>query len=78
MRCWTTSYGGIIKTANEMKTEMRQKLAQLPFEEKIRKVGELIRLARNVKAQSVREDDESYSSSDSEFTRRGGPKRSKK
>jgi hypothetical protein len=61
-----------------MKTEMRQKLAQLPFEEKIRKVGELIRLARNVKAQSVGEDDESYSSSDSEFTRRGGPKRSKK
>jgi hypothetical protein len=50
----------------------------VPFEEKIRKVGELIRLARNVKAQSVREDDESYSSSDSEFTRRGGPKRSKK
>jgi hypothetical protein len=34
-----------------MKTEMRQKLAQLPFEEKIRKVGELIRLARDVKAQ---------------------------
>ena len=61
-----------------MKTEMRQKLAQLPFEEKTAKVGELIRLARNVKAQSVREDDESYSSSASEFTRRGGPKRSKK
>ena len=61
-----------------MKAEMRQKLAQLPFEEKIRKVGELIRLARNVKAQSVRENDESYSSCDSEFTRRGGPKRSKK
>ena len=61
-----------------MKAEMRQKLAQLPFEEKIRKVGELIRLARNVKAQSVREDDESYSSSDLEFTRRGRPKRSKK
>ena len=61
-----------------MKAEMRQKLAQLPFEEKIAKVGELIRLARNVKAQSVREDAESYSSSDSEFTRRGGPKRSKK
>ena len=61
-----------------MKAEMRQKLAQLPFEEKIRKVGELIRLARNVKAQSVREDDERYSSPDSEFTRRGGPKRSKK
>ena len=61
-----------------MKAEMRQKLAQLPFEEKIRKVGELIRLARKVKAQSVREDDESYSSSDSKSTRRGRPKRSKK
>ena len=61
-----------------MKAEMRQKLAQPPFEEKIRKFGELIRLARNVKAQSVREDGESYSSSDSEFTRGGRPKRSKK
>ena len=30
-----------------MKTEMRQKLAQLPFEEKIRKVGELIREEAN-------------------------------
>ena len=27
-----------------MKPEMRHKLAQLPFEEKIRKVGELIRI----------------------------------
>jgi hypothetical protein len=58
-----------------MKAEMRQKLAQLPFEEKIAKVGQLIRLASNLKAQSLREHDESYS--DSEFTRRGGPKRSK-
>src|SRR5207249_8268820 len=33
----------------EMKPEMRHKLAQLPFEEKIRKVGELIRLSRKVK-----------------------------
>ena len=33
---------------------MRHKLAQLPFEEKIRKVGELIRLSRNVK---ISEDD---------------------
>lgn len=32
-----------------MKSEMRQKLAQLPFEEKIRKVSELIRLSRKVK-----------------------------
>jgi hypothetical protein len=35
-----------------MKPEMRQKLAQLPFEEKIRKVGELIQLSRKVKASS--------------------------
>ena len=35
-----------------MKSEMRQKLAQLPFEEKIRKVGELIQLSRKVKASS--------------------------
>jgi len=29
-----------------MKLEMRQKLAQEPFAEKIRKVGQLIRLAK--------------------------------
>ncbi len=39
-----------------MKPEMRQKLAQLPFEEKIRKVGELIRLSRKIKGQRIRED----------------------
>jgi hypothetical protein len=33
-----------------MKAEMRQKLAQLPFEEKIRKVGELIRLRQKIKS----------------------------
>lgn len=33
-----------------MKPEMRQKLAQMPFEEKIRKVGELIRLRQKIKA----------------------------
>jgi ABC-type Na+ transport system ATPase subunit NatA len=32
-----------------MKPEMRRKLAQLPFEEKIRKVGELIRLRQKIK-----------------------------
>jgi hypothetical protein len=32
-----------------MKPEMRQQLAQLPFEEKIAKVGELIRLRRKIK-----------------------------
>lgn len=33
-----------------MKPAFRQQLAQLPFEEKIRKVGELIRLSRKTKA----------------------------
>jgi hypothetical protein len=37
-----------------MKPEMRQALAQLSFEEKIRKVGELLQLARNVKHQPLR------------------------
>jgi hypothetical protein len=32
-----------------MKPEMRRKLAQLPFEEKIRMVGELIRLRQKIK-----------------------------
>ena len=32
-----------------MKPEMRQQLAQLPFEEKTRKVGELIRLRQKIK-----------------------------
>jgi hypothetical protein len=32
-----------------MKPEFRRKLAREPFEEKIRKVGELIRLSRKVK-----------------------------
>ena len=35
-----------------MKPEMRQQLAQLPFEEKIRKVSELIQLSRKAKAAS--------------------------
>ena len=33
-----------------MNLEMRRKLARLPFEEKIRRVEELMRLRRNVKA----------------------------
>jgi hypothetical protein len=37
-----------------MKPEFRRQLAQLSFEEKIRKVGELIRLSRNVKHQRPR------------------------
>jgi hypothetical protein len=48
-----------------MKPEMRHKLAQLPFEEKLRKVGELIRLSRKIKAQRVRED--AYASPASDF-----------
>jgi hypothetical protein len=32
-----------------MKPEMRRELAQLPFEEKIRKIGELIRLRQKIK-----------------------------
>ena len=43
-----------------MKAEMRQKLAQLPFEEKIRKVGELIQLSQKVKAQRDREEARNY------------------
>jgi hypothetical protein len=31
-----------------MKPELRREFAELPFEEKIRKVGELIRLARKL------------------------------
>jgi len=38
-----------------MKPEIRQALAQLPFEEKIRKVGELIQLSRKVKGQTIRQ-----------------------
>ena len=34
-----------------MKSEFRQQLARLSFEEKIKKVSELIRLSRNVKHQ---------------------------
>jgi hypothetical protein len=37
-----------------MKTEMRHQLAQLSFEEKIRKVSELIRLSRKVKREQRR------------------------
>jgi hypothetical protein len=39
-----------------MKLEIRQALAQLPFEEKIRKVGELIQVSRKVKGQTIRQD----------------------
>jgi hypothetical protein len=39
-----------------MKPEFRQALVQLPFEEKIRKVGELIKLSREVKGQTNQQD----------------------
>jgi hypothetical protein len=38
-----------------MNTEMRRQLARQPFEQKMRKVAELIRLARKLKADRVRE-----------------------
>jgi hypothetical protein len=47
-----------------MKSEMHDKLAQLPFEEKIRKVAELIRLSRKVKAQRIREDAQTFPQSE--------------
>jgi len=43
-----------------MKPEFRYDLAQLPFEEKIRKVGELIRLSRKAKNQRTAEESEDY------------------
>jgi hypothetical protein len=39
-----------------MKPEFREQLAQQSFEEKIRKVGELIQLSRKVKGQTIRQD----------------------
>ena len=43
-----------------MKLEMRQYLGQLLFEEKIRKVGELILLSRKIKATHDAEESVSY------------------
>lgn len=42
-----------------MKPKMRRSLADRSFEEKIRKVGELIRLSRKIKTQRVRENESS-------------------
>jgi hypothetical protein len=39
-----------------MKTAMRRELARQPFEEKIRKVGQLIKLSATVKSSRGRED----------------------
>lgn len=41
-----------------MKTDMRRELARQPFEEKIRKVGQLIKLSATVKSSRVSEDAE--------------------
>jgi hypothetical protein len=43
-----------------MKPEFRRELAQLSFEEKIRKVGELIRLSRKSKNQRSAEESGDY------------------
>ena len=39
-----------------MKAEMRRQLARQPFEQKIRKVGQLIKLSASVKSSRVREE----------------------
>jgi hypothetical protein len=41
-----------------MKSEFRRELAQQSFEEKIRKVGELIRLSRSIKSGGANDSDE--------------------
>jgi hypothetical protein len=41
-----------------MKSEFRHELAERPFEEKIRKVGELISLSRKIKADASDNSDE--------------------
>jgi hypothetical protein len=46
-----------------MKNTMRRELARQPFEEKIRKVSQLIQLSAAVKSSRVREGDESDSAS---------------
>jgi hypothetical protein len=43
-----------------MKPEMRQQLARRSFEEKIRKVSDLIRLSRKTKTQRVRENSSNH------------------
>jgi hypothetical protein len=43
-----------------MKSEMRRQLARQPFEQKIRKVAELIRLSRKFQAERIRENVSDY------------------
>jgi hypothetical protein len=52
-----------------VKSEMRDILADQSFEEKIRKVGQLIQLSRKVKAQRIRESAEKTAKS-AKFPRR--------
>ena len=49
-----------IPLGGSMKSEMRRSLARQPFEEKIRKVGQLIKLSATVRGQSIREDARGY------------------
>jgi hypothetical protein len=53
-----------------MKPDFRCKLARLLFEEKIRRVAELIWLSRNVKVQRVRENSGAHPQSDKRNKRR--------
>jgi hypothetical protein len=39
-----------------MKTDMRRELARQPFEEKIRKVGQLIKLSASMRSSGVRKE----------------------
>ena len=48
--------GKIRGQTNLVKTDMRRELARQPFEEKIRKVGQLIKLSASMKSSRVREE----------------------
>jgi hypothetical protein len=50
-----------------MKPEMRDVLARQSFEDKIRKVSELIQLSRKMKAQRARENGRNYPQSGSRY-----------
>ena len=59
-----------------MKPEFREKLAQQSFEEKIRKVGELIQLSRKVKDQRTAEKSGDYPVSGRSLPATAGNRRS--
>ena len=48
--------GGRMSGSERVKTELRLKLARRPYEEKIRKVGQLVQLSSKMKAQRIGED----------------------